>query len=431
MARKFLTNIDLNLSELQNAVVQNLASDPSTGNTDGRIYYNTASDELRVYADGAWSVVGAISNVVGTADEITVSVVDGVATLSLPAAINANTTGSAASLTTARAIQLSGDVTGTADFDGTASINVSTTIAANSVALGTDTTGSYVATATAGTGIGVSGSGGETAGVTISNTGVTAVAGTANQITASGATGSVTLSIPSAVIFPGTVTLNADPTQSLEATTKQYVDSVASGLDVKESVRAATTANITLSGTQTIDAIAVIVGDRVLVKDQSSAEENGIYVVSATGWSRSPDANSATNITPGMFTFIESGTVNSDTGWVLSTDGTIVVGTTTLAFAQFSGAGTYTAGTGLTLTGSEFSLTDTYTKKVSANVGNGSLTSIPVTHSLGTKDVVVNVYDNSTDETVETDVVRTSTSVVTVSFSSAPTTNQYRVVVIG
>jgi len=431
MARKFLTSIDLNLSELQNAVIQNLASDPSTGNTDGRIYYNTASDELRVYADGAWSAVGAISSVAGTADEITVSVVDGVATLSLPPAINANTTGSAASLTTARTIQLSGDVTGTVDFDGTASVNMSTTISANSVALGTDTSGSYIATATAGSGIDIVGSGGESAGITISNTGVTAVAGTANQITASGATGSVTLSMPSAVIFPGTVTLNADPTQSLGAATKQYVDSVASGLDVKESVRAATTANITLSGTQTIDAIAVIVGDRVLVKDQSSAEENGIYVVSATGWSRSPDANSATNITPGMFTFIESGTVNSDTGWVLSTDGTIVVGTTTLAFAQFSGAGTYTAGTGLTLTGSEFSLTDTYTKKVSANVGNGSLTSIPVTHSLGTKDVVVNVYDNSTDETVETDVVRTSTSVVTVSFSSAPTTNQYRVVVIG
>ena len=431
MARKFLTNIDLNLSELQNAVVQNLASDPSTGNTDGRVYYNTVSDELRVYAAGAWSVVGAISNVVGTADEISVSVVDGVATLSLPATINANTTGSAASLTTAKAIQLSGDVTGTADFDGSAAININTAIAANSVTLGTDTTGSYVADLTAGTGISVSGGGSETANITVANTGVTAVAGTANQITASGSTGSVTFSIPSSFIFPGTVTLNADPTQSLQAATKQYVDSVASGLDIKESVIVATTANITLSGTQTIDGVAVVVGNRVLVKDQSAPAENGIYVVAASGWSRSSDADSATNITPGMFTFVESGTVNSDTGWALSTDGTIVVGTTSLSFAQFSGAGTYTAGTGLTLTGSEFSLTDTYTKKVSASVGNGSLTSIPVTHSLGTKDVVVNIYDNSTDETVEADVVRTSTSVVTVSFSTAPTTNQYRVVVIG
>jgi len=431
MARKFLTSIDLNLSELQNAVIQNLASDPSTGNTDGRIYYNTASDELRVYADGAWSSVGAISSVVGTADEITVSVVDGVATLSLPPVINANTTGSAASLTTARTIQLSGDVTGTVDFDGTAAINMSTTISANSVALGTDTSGSYIATATAGSGIDIVGSGGESAGITISNTGVTAVAGTANQITASGATGSVTLSMPSAVIFPGTVTLNADPTQSLGAATKQYVDSVASGLDVKESVRVATTANITLSATQTIDAVSVIVGDRVLVKDQSSASENGIYIVSETGWNRSTDANSATNVSPGMFAFVESGTVNSDTGWALSTDGTVVVGTTSLVFAQFSGAGTYTAGTGITLSGSEFSLTETYTKKVSLNVGNGYLTSIPVTHSLGTKDVIVNVYDNFTDETVETDVVRTSTEVVTISFSLAPTTNQYKVVVIG
>lgn len=431
MARKFLTNIDLNMSELQNAVIQNLASDPATGNVEGRLYYNTTADELRVYATGAWSVVGAISNVVGTTNEISVSVVDGVATLSLPATINANTTGSAATLTTPRAIELSGDVTGTADFDGSAAINIVSTIAANSVELGTDTTGSYVATATAGTGIGVSGSGGETAGITISNTGVTDIAGTANQITASAATGSVTLSIPSSVIFPGTVTLNADPTQSLQAATKQYVDSVASGLDVKQSVTVATTANITLSGTQTIDGVAVVVGNRVLVKDQSAPAENGIYVVSASAWARSSDANSSANITSGMFTFVESGTAASDTGWALSTDGTIVVGTTSLTFAQFSTAGTYTAGTGLTLTGSVFSLTDTYTKKVSASVGNGSLTSIPVTHNLGTKDVIVNIYDNSTDETVEADVVRTSTSVVTVSFSSAPTTNQYRVVVIG
>jgi len=234
-----------------------------------------------------------------------------------------------------------------------------------------------------------------------------------------------------------TVTINTEPSNDNDAVTVKYVNDRVNGLDItglniKESVALSTTEDISLNNTTTfIDGVTVSNGDRILVKHQTDAKENGIYVVSATGWSRSPDANSATNITPGMFTFIESGTVNSDTGWVLSTDGTIVVGTTTLSFAQFSGAGTYTAGTGLTLTGSEFSLTDTYTKKVSANVGDGSLTSIPVTHSLGTKDVVVNVYDNSTDETVETDVVRTSTSVVTVSFSSAPTTNQYRVVVIG
>ena len=150
MARKFLTNVDLNLSELQNAVIQNLATNPTTGNTDGRLYYNTASDELRVYANGAWEAVGSgdINSVVGTENEVTVSVVAGTATVSLPATINANTTGSAATLTTTRAIELSGDVTGTANFDGSAAINISTTIAANSVALGTDTTGDYISTLT-------------------------------------------------------------------------------------------------------------------------------------------------------------------------------------------------------------------------------------------------------------------------------------------
>lgn len=153
----------------------------------------------------------------------------------------------------------------------------------------------------------------------------------------------------------GNLILNADPVSNLGAATKQYVDNTAQGLDVKESCRVVTMANITLSGVQTIDGVSVIAGDRVLVKEQTNAEDNGIYVCASGAWSRATDADTDAEVTAGMFTFIEEGTVNADTGWVLSTNDPIVVGTTELTFVQFSGAGSYTAGNGLLLSGGEFS----------------------------------------------------------------------------
>lgn len=146
------------------------------------------------------------------------------------------------------------------------------------------------------------------------------------------------------------ITNLATPTSDTDAATKAYVDASRSGLDVKASCRVATTANITLSGTQTIDGISVIAGDRVLVKNQSTASQNGIYVVAAGSWSRATDADADAEVTSGLFTFIEEGTANADSGWVLTTDGSITVGSSSLAFSQFSGAGQITAGAGLTKT---------------------------------------------------------------------------------
>ena len=147
------------------------------------------------------------------------------------------------------------------------------------------------------------------------------------------------------------ITNLATPTADTDAATKAYVDAARSGLDVKGSVRAATTANITLSGAQTIDGVSVIAGDRVLVKDQSTASTNGIYVAAASTWSRATDADVDAEVHAGMFAFVEEGTANADSGWVLTTNNPIVVGSTALAFAQFSGAGQITAGAGLTKTG--------------------------------------------------------------------------------
>jgi len=156
------------------------------------------------------------------------------------------------------------------------------------------------------------------------------------------------------------LTLHADPTSNLHAATKQYVDAVAQGLDFKQSVRAASTVaggDLTLDSEQTVDSVVLVDGDRILVKDQADDSENGIYtVVDAAPWTRTEDADSSAEVTPGMFVFVEEGTVNADTGWVLSTDETIVLNTTDLIFIQFSGAGTYTNGAGLLLSGSEFAV---------------------------------------------------------------------------
>lgn len=144
----------------------------------------------------------------------------------------------------------------------------------------------------------------------------------------------------------------AAPTSDTDAANKAYVDAARTGLDVKNSVRVATTANITLSGLQTIDSVSLVAGNRVLVKNQTTAADNGIYVVVDGGaWTRSEDANSSIKITPGMFTFVEEGTDNADSGFILTNNAEVNLGLTGLAFAQFSGAGQIDAGAGLTKTG--------------------------------------------------------------------------------
>ena len=136
---------------------------------------------------------------------------------------------------------------------------------------------------------------------------------------------------------------------------KEYVDAVKVGLDFKDSVRVATTgSNISLSSAPAaIDGVTLSSDDRVLVKDQTSGAENGIYVFNGSGsaMTRATDADANSEVTSGLFTFVTEGTVNADSGFVLTTDGSITVGTTSLAFAQFSGAGQITAGTALTKTG--------------------------------------------------------------------------------
>ena len=186
---------------------------------------------------------------------------------------------------------------------------------------------------------------------------------------------------------------------------KSYVDAVANGLDVKASVRVATTGNLSgtynngngtitagSNGAISIDGVSLSVNDRVLVKDQTSQVENGFYKVTTVGsgsaafvLTRTPDGDEADELTGGAFTFVEEGTANADNGYVASHNGTPTVGTTNITFEQFSGAGQIAAGAGLTKTGNTIDVVGTADKiTVSANaltiastyVGQSSITTL-------------------------------------------------------
>jgi hypothetical protein len=295
----------------------------------------------------------------------------------------------------------------------------------------------------------------------------------------------------------------ASPTAATDAANKSYVDNALAGLSWKSDVRVATTTNGTLATAyangQTVDGQVLATGDRILIKNQTTQTENGIYTVNASGApTRATDADSTAELNNATVTVLQ-GTVNALTSWTQTTANP-VIGTNNIVWATFAAGQAYTAAAtgGLTLSANAFSVllpansglatsasgttvqldtspglvlgsgglkvllnatnpaltltgglavipgtgvsvagnsvaidTSVVVRKFAQSIGNGALTSIPVTHSLGTLDVQVQLYDNSTFETVECDVVRTSTTVVTLGFVVAPTTNQYRVLIQG
>ena len=147
------------------------------------------------------------------------------------------------------------------------------------------------------------------------------------------------------------ISASGTPSSASHLTTKSYVDALVNGLDVKASVRVATTENSDLSGLDTIDGVTVVAGDRILAKSQTDGTQNGIYVAAAGSWSRATDCDVSAEVTSGFFTFASEGAANADSGWVLTTNDPITVGSTSLTFTQFSGAGQITAGIALTKIG--------------------------------------------------------------------------------
>ena len=195
------------------------------------------------------------------------------------------------------------------------------------------------------------------------------------------------------------------PGNANDAASKSYVDATANGLDVKNSVRAATTAAGTLASDfengDAVDGVTLATNDRILIKDQADGSENGIYTVNASGApTRATDFDADSEVTAGAFTFVEEGTVNGDTGHVLSTNGAITVGTTAITFTQFSGAGLLTAGTGLTKTGNTLNAIGGDGITANANDLAVDIAASSALHiSGGALDVTVDLSDSTNDVT--------------------------------
>lgn len=302
---------------------------------NAELAFNEVSEVL-YYGQGTGGAGGSATSIIPIAgtgafvDLTSTQTITGTKTFSNT--INGSVTGSAGStdsLTTGRTISITGDIAYTSGaFDGTANVTGTGTLATVNSNVGTYTK------------------------ITINGKGL-ATAGEQASLS--------DLSAPTANFDFGAfkITNLADPTSDQDAATKYYVDSVAQGLDPKASTKAASTTNIaTLSGLLTIDGVTLSSGDRVLVKNQTAAEENGIYVASATAWSRSSDADTWDELVS-AFIFVEEGSTQADSGWVCTVNAGGTLGVTAVTWVQFSSAGTYTAGTGLTLTGNEFSITNT------------------------------------------------------------------------
>lgn len=242
------------------------------------------------------------------------------------------------------------------------------------------------------------------------------------------------------------------PSSSGDAATKSYVDNLLAGIQWKPGVRAATTTNGTLSTAyangQTVDGVTLATGDRILLKNQTTGSENGIYIVAASGSpTRATDADGAGELTANATVFVSEGTANADTAWTCTTNGAITIGTTPTVWAQFGGGTTYTNGNGLNLSGGSFSVkpdtgisvgaggvaidTSIVVRKYAVAIGDGTSTSITVTHNLGTRDVHVVLYNASTYEVVLTDITHATTNTVTLGFATAPSSSAYRAVVFG
>jgi len=312
--------------------------------TNGNFRYNTTTNSFEGYANGAWgSIVSGA----------------GVSSISFGSTGLTPSTSSTGAVVVAGTLAVTSGGTGVVTSTGTGSVVLNTSPTFVTPILGTPTSGTLT-NATGYTTANLVGSIVLTTQVSgtlpIANGGTNATTAPTARTSLGAAASGANTDITSVALTTGTI--STTPTSDTEIANKLYVDSVAQGLDPKASCVAATTVNITLSGTQTIDGVALIAGDRCLVKDQTTAADNGIYVVATTAWARAADMNTWAEV-PGAFTFIEQGTTQADTGWVCTSNAGGTIGVTAITWVQFAGVGSYTAGTGLTLTGTVFSITNT------------------------------------------------------------------------
>jgi len=243
----------------------------------------------------------------------------------------------------------------------------------------------------------------------------------------------------------------SDPSVGTDLATKQYVDNLVAGLSPKDSVTAAPTANVTVAnpGTAVFDGVTVTAGQSLALMNQTTQSENGLYVFngSTSALTRRSDAATGAELQGAFFT-IDQGSTYGDTMYYVSTDN-IVLGTTAIAFSRFAPGLVYNAGNGISISGTTIAAVAAAGGGVSVggtgigidhtkvpllyatSIGDNSATVIDVNHNLGTKDVIVQVFENATGDQVLINPNRPTVNKVTFTFPSAPTTNQYRVVVHG
>lgn len=434
MAKKYLTHIDLNQNELQNAALQRLSSNPGTP-VEGQIYYNTVTDTIRFFDGTNWIDLpsGGSGGVKITIDNSAPTVNnDETEDYSVGSLWIDNTNGNDRPI-----FYIATDVTeGSAEW---VAFNATTFHSSDPTTGDTAYPNGHVWVNTTG----------NTAWIKAGESGGNAVW---KEVAGTPTLGSDDITNDSGVTG-ATVTdaLDQLDTDLGSKADQSYVDGLVQGISWKNPVRVATTANVDISSGlengDTIDGITLVTGDRVLVKNQTTESQNGIYIVPATGSaSRADDANSGDKLRFAVVG-VEEGSTQADTVWIQTSDN-IVLGTTDIIWVQFHTADVPNATTDvagkveLATEAETIARTDTtravtpsglasFPRKYAADIGNNSDTTIGVTHNLATEDVVVEVYENSTNNTVECDITRNSINQVTLGFTVAPDTNELRVVVIG
>lgn len=223
----------------------------------------------------------------------------------------------------------------------------------------------------------------------------------------------------------------ADGVSPQDAVTRAQLDAAIQGFAWKAPCRAAAAVPVTLYGLQTIDGVALVDGDRVLVQGQSNRAENGIYRATSGTWARATDFDAASEIV-GAAVFVSEGATRGNQQWKMTTAGPITLGTTPLVWEQVGGGQSYTAGKGITLTGNVIAVdTGVVARTVSATIGDGTASTFTVTHYLNTQDVAVSVREVGTNIGVIADWVANSVDTVQITFGRAPTAGLYRVTVMG